>query len=71
MLWERSCDTKVVVSVDSRVLSDFELCHDVGDVYAVRLVYWSWEFDMDFKDFCMEKKETSKSEFELWVGKGL
>ena len=56
---------KVVVPVDSNVWPDFELCHDGGDVYAVRLVYWSWGFDIDFKDFCMEKRETSEGEFEL------
>ena len=65
MLWERRFVAKAVVPVDSNAWPDFERCHDGDNVYAARLVYWYWRFDIDFKDFCGEKKETSKIELEL------
>ena len=65
MLWERRFVAKAVVAVDSRVWPIYDLCHNGDNGYSVRLVSWYWGFDMDFKDFCGEKKETSKIEFEL------
>ena len=71
MLWGRKFVAKVVVPVGSKGWAHSELCHGGVNWHLICTVSWACGFDIGFEDFCGEKKETSKIEFELWVDRRL